>query len=76
MANQISNVVLVAGVHAVKLQLLRNPAGQLSGHVFQDGPAIPVENAGDVPDVLPCATASLRPTTRCWLAWSCNCATA
>ncbi len=51
-ANLITDIVLVAGLHAVHYDFCEIPPAQLSGFVFQDGPPIEVENAGDVPDVL------------------------
>ncbi len=60
-ANLISNIVLFAGLNAVEYNFCEIPPAKLSGHVFQDGPAIPVENAGDVPDVLAVRDGLLTP---------------
>ncbi len=51
-ANLVTNIVLVAGLHAVHYDFCEIPPAALSGFVFQDGPPIEVQNAGDVPDVL------------------------
>ncbi len=51
-ANLVTDIVLVAGLHAVHYDFCEIPPATLSGFVFQDGPAIEVENEGDVPDVL------------------------
>jgi protocatechuate 3,4-dioxygenase beta subunit len=60
-ANLISNVELYAGLNAVKYNFCEIPPAKLSGHVFQDGPAIPVQNEGDVPDVLAVRDGKLTP---------------
>ena len=60
-ANFISNIVLIAGLNAVEYNFCEIPPAKLSGHVFQDGPAIPVENEGDVPDVLAVKDGLLTP---------------
>lgn len=51
-ANLVTDIVLVAGLHAVHYDFCEIPPAALSGFVFQDGPPIEVENEGDVPDVL------------------------
>jgi protocatechuate 3,4-dioxygenase beta subunit len=60
-SNLISNIELVAGISAVKYNFCEIPPAKLSGHVFQDGPAIPVENEGDVPNVLAVKDGKLTP---------------
>jgi len=60
-ANLISNIVLVAGLDAVDYHFCEIPPAMLSGHVFQDGPPIQLENPGDVPDVLALRDGLLTP---------------
>jgi serine-aspartate repeat-containing protein C/D/E len=48
----VTNIVLGSGIRAVDYDFCETPPGSLSGYVFQDGPPIEVEHAGDVPNVL------------------------
>ena len=60
-ANLISDIVLTAGLNAIDYDFCEIPPVLISGHVFQDGPPIPVETAGQVPDVLALRDGLLTP---------------
>ncbi len=57
----ISDIVLLAGVNAVDYDFCEIPPAALSGHVFQDGPPIPVDQPGQIPDVLALRDGQLTP---------------
>ncbi|HTM55716.1 MAG TPA: SdrD B-like domain-containing protein, partial [Pirellulales bacterium] len=57
----ITQIALGAAVQAVNYNFCEVPPGTLSGFVFQDGPPIEVEHAGDVPNVLAVRDGKLTP---------------
>jgi len=50
-ANQIIDVFLASGTDAIHYNFCEIPPVQLSGYVFQDGPAIPTGDTSEVPNV-------------------------
>ncbi len=57
----ITQIALNSGANGVHYNFCETPPATLSGYVFQDGPPIHVENAGDVPDVLALRDGKLTP---------------
>jgi protocatechuate 3,4-dioxygenase beta subunit len=59
--DSITKIVLTSGIHATDYDFSELLPVSIAGYVFQDGPPIHVENAGDVPDVLALRDGKLTP---------------
>ncbi len=57
----IADIVLLAGTHATQYDFCEVAPAILSGHVFQDGPPIELQNPNEVPDVKALRDGKLTP---------------